>query len=206
MCEKIRLVKIVMTWEESMVSLLLDHCHLSCLGFGVLVTAMAFSSNLDGTYCCVGSFWSTHECGGSVFTRAASNHDNAVAKALVKFRETSNEAGLQCKEAVKLKDVKDVWFGSYNTEIPAFNLTRHYDRPLPESFARLYPPKGSPEIANKQALWLPSQQLFGSMIPWAKIVYMSVTVGSTWARLIDWLGWKGEFLSRGGRGLRRRLN
>jgi hypothetical protein len=52
-------------------------------------------------------------------------------------------------------------FGKYITTIPGFNLTRHEDVPLPESYAEPY----QSEEEVKTVKYIPSQELSGVMIP-----------------------------------------
>lgn len=52
-------------------------------------------------------------------------------------------------------------FGKFITRLPEFNLTRHEDVPLPESYAEPYHSKG--EVVT--AKFVPSQDLSGSLIP-----------------------------------------
>lgn len=99
----------------------------------------------------------------------AKKNDTSVEKELEKFREQSKQARLRREEAVKLKAVKEIRFGKFITKVPAFNLVRHHDRPLPHSSARTYcretPIINKEIVERKKSLWLPGQQLHGSMIP-----------------------------------------
>ena len=52
------------------------------------------------------------------------------------------------------------WFGKFITRLPDYNLTRHEDVPLPESFAEPYQ---SEDVTSKR--FIPSQDLSGSMVP-----------------------------------------
>jgi hypothetical protein len=80
------------------------------------------------------------------------------------FRKQSRVARTRREEALKLKDLKELQFGEYVTLVPAFNLARHFDRPLPDSTAKLcadLPSQGCLEAT----LCIPGQQLYGVMIP-----------------------------------------
>lgn len=52
------------------------------------------------------------------------------------------------------------WFGKFITRLPDYNLVRHEDVPLPESFAEPY---HSEDVTSKR--FVPSQDLSGSMVP-----------------------------------------
>lgn len=107
----------------------------------------------------------------------AKKNDTSVENELEKFREQSKQARLRREEAVKLKAVKEIRFGKYITEVPAFNLARHHDRPLPQSSARIFSREHAMVVLKdgsfktKKPLWLPGQQLHGAMIPRPKHVH-----------------------------------
>jgi hypothetical protein len=100
----------------------------------------------------------------------AKKHDTSLENELEKFQEQSKEARLRREEALKLKAVKEIRFGKYITNVPAFNLARHHDRPLPQSSARIFCREQAMVLHDgavkaSKPLWLPGQQLHGSMIP-----------------------------------------
>ena len=110
-----------------------------------------------------------------VFLEAqAKKNDTSVEKELEKFRQESKLARLRREEALKLKAVKEIRFGKFITQVPAFNLARHHDRPLPQSSARIFCREAQPTediVKVDTSLWLPGQQLHGSMIPRPENVY-----------------------------------
>ena len=171
-CRYLRFVKIIMTWEESIVSFWITAVFLAA-GLVSLILPWCFILTWTGRTVMWGLFGPHMKLVDLYLQERYRNDENAVKKALVRFRELSNEARVRREEAVKLKAVKDMRFGNFITMIPAFNLTRHYDRPLPQSFARLHRKDKSSELVadTRKALWLPPQQLFGPMIPRAENVF-----------------------------------
>jgi hypothetical protein len=64
---------------------------------------------------------------------------------------------------LKLRDMKSLAFGKYITLVPSHNLSRHFDRPLPSSFARLHNCSMNPiKLAPRG---IPGQQLIGVILP-----------------------------------------
>jgi hypothetical protein len=94
----------------------------------------------------------------------AGSHDEGkvLEKAMEDFRKESRTARLRHQEALKLKDAKSLAFGKYITLVPSHNLSRHYDRPLPGSTARLEIHDTKIERALHS---IPGQQMVGVIIP-----------------------------------------
>jgi hypothetical protein len=164
-CRKFRFFKMIMTWEESIVSFWITAGFLAA-GLVSLLLPWAFILTWVGRMAVWGLF-GPHMKFVDLFLQAQAEKHGDMDKALVKFKEQSFLARLRREEAVKLKAVKEIRFGQFSTEVPAFNLCRHYDRPLPQSSARIYHREGEHDVikTGDKQLWLPGQQLYGSMIP-----------------------------------------
>jgi hypothetical protein len=164
-CRKFRFFKMIMTWEESIVSFWITAGFLGA-GLVSLLLPWAFILTWVGRLTVWGLF-GPHMKFVDLFLQAQTEKYGDMDKALVKFKEQSFLARLRREEAVKLKAIKEIRFGLFSTEVPAFNLCRHYDRPLPQSSARIYHRESPHDIveSRNKALWLPGQQLYGSMIP-----------------------------------------
>jgi len=83
------------------------------------------------------------------------------SKAIKVFHEQHKVAKILRENALKMKAFRVKLFGIYITRLPEFNLTRHEDIPLPESFAEPY--HSEEEISAVK--FVPSQDLTGAMIP-----------------------------------------
>lgn len=68
------------------------------------------------------------------------------------------------EEGIKLKAIRNIRFGPFSIKVPALNITRHYDYPLPESTA-----KPEVNIVDTSTLnikmSMPGQKHVGIMIP-----------------------------------------
>lgn len=93
-----------------------------------------------------------------------SQDERSLAEAIEKFQNESRTARHRRQEAVKLKDVKCLAFGKYVTLVPSFNLSRHYDRPLPSSYAT-YKGALTNESITMSKYYIPGQQFFGVIVP-----------------------------------------
>ena len=98
-------------------------------------------------------------------------HQEKTVKELLKnFRLMSQQARIRGEDAIKLKCMRILRFGKYIVHVPSINVARHYDYPLPKSYAQSvsYPCSAAWE---KRDL-IPGQLLHGSMIPSSKSVFM----------------------------------
>lgn len=172
-----------MTWEESIVSFWITAVFLAA-GLVSLLLPWAFILTWVGRIT-IWFLFGPHMKLVDLFLQAQAKKYGDVDNALAKFHEQSFLARLRREEAVKLKAVKEIRFGRFSTEVPAFNLCRHFDRPLPQSSARIFHTEAGGIIeeasedidetekkkswdideTKKKTLWLPGQQLYGSMIP-----------------------------------------
>mmetsp|Transcript_37634 Transcript_37634/g.82419 ORF Transcript_37634/g.82419 Transcript_37634/m.82419 type:complete len:1040 (+) Transcript_37634:105-3224(+) len=79
------------------------------------------------------------------------------------FQAMSRDARVQGEDAFKLKALRMLRFGQYIAKVPERNITRHYDYPLAESFARPYTKKKVKGWEDRKVQ--PGQKLHGRMIP-----------------------------------------
>lgn len=158
-CGYFRFIKIILTWEESIVSFWITACFLVA---GLLSLILPWAFLLTWTsrivvWCCLGP----HMMIVDAYLHSGKGDDKVLEKTMEKFNQQSFKARTRYQEALKLKDMKCLRFGQYITLIPNYNLARYYDRPLATSFARLH--KTSPiNIARR---CVPGQQFFGRIIP-----------------------------------------
>jgi len=111
-----------------------------------------------------------------LFLRANEKKDGRLHELIENFDIQSNGARLRREKALKVKDMKEVAFGKFSVQVPSFNLSRHYDRPLPQSSSRVCRERPArfrirdnrrvsiADLGRKNPL-IPGQQLYGSMIP-----------------------------------------
>lgn len=155
-CRYFRFIKIILTWEESIVSFWITACFLVA-GLVSLILPWAFLLTWLGrlvVWGCLGP----HMMIVDAYLRSNKGDD---LKTLEKFNQQSLNARARYQEALKLKDMKCLRFGRFITLIPNYNLARYYDRPLAKSYASLH--KGGPiKIAERR---IPGQQFFGDIIP-----------------------------------------
>jgi C2 domain len=161
MCKKMRLIKSVITWEEGVVSFWITFCFLAA-GLVSLLFPWLFILRW-GSRLVVWGLFGPHMMILDWWLRAEGKDEAALKKAMENFKKDSWFARLRRQEALKLRDMKCLAFGKFITLIPSFNLSRHYDRPLPESFARLHSPSVVKGKVSRRGV--PGQQLFGIVLP-----------------------------------------
>lgn len=157
-CRSFRFVKIILTWEESIVSFWITAIF-AASGLISLLLPWAFILTWTSRIV-VWGFFGPHMKIVDLYLRV--NAKDKLKNIVEQFKQKHQAARSRREEAVKLKAFKCLRFGDYITQVPAFNLARHYDRPLEDSTAR-YIRKGP--VVNKNAAWIPGQQLYGAMIP-----------------------------------------
>lgn len=155
-----RFLKIILCWEESIVSFWITAVLLA-VGLASLLLPWSFILTWSGRLFIWGLF-GPHMKIVDLLLRSNSEDDSTIIKAMEKFNQDVVVARAKHQDAVKLKDVKCLAFGDYITLVPSFNLTRHYDHPLASSFARLYQPGNEIKMAPGR---IPPQQFYGTMIP-----------------------------------------
>eukprot|EP00977_Amphora_coffeiformis_P009088 scaffold2069_cov187-Amphora_coffeaeformis.AAC.5 len=158
-CGYFRFIKIILTWEESIVSFWITACFLVA-GLVSLILPWAFLLTWISrlvVWCCLGP----HMMIVDAYLNSGKGDDKVLEKAMENFNQQGFNARSRYQEALKLKDMKCLRFGQYITLVPNYNLARYYDRPLATSFARLH--KAGPiKIARHR---VPGQQFFGHIIP-----------------------------------------
>ena len=97
------------------------------------------------------------------------NKSDELQQIMDAFDAKKQIARIRREQALKVKAVKCLRFGKLITQVPAFNLARHYDRPLPSSTAKIV--RKAPAIECTSVL--PGQQLYGDMIPRLEDMYHS---------------------------------
>lgn len=161
LCMKFRMAKIVLTWEESYLSFWITACFL----VGGLVSLL-----LPWSFICL---WVSRILVWGLFgphmklldwhLQAEGKEDELVEKAVENFKQQSRSAIARRQEAVKLRDMKLLSFGEYSSLVPSYNLSRHYDRPLPASSATYHNSK--PADIAIAPVRVPGQQFFGIVLP-----------------------------------------
>jgi hypothetical protein len=158
-CRYFRFMKIILTWEESIVSFWITACFLAA-GLVSLILPWAFIltwSSRIVVWGCLGP----HMMIVDAYLHNSKGDDRVLEKAMKKFNEQSVNARAKHQEALKLKDMKCLRFGRFITLIPNYNLARYYDRPLATSHARLHK-EGKIQISSCR---IPGQQFFGDIVP-----------------------------------------
>lgn len=160
-CKKFRMVKIVLTWEESYLSFWITASFL-LVGLASLLLPWSFILLWTGRLVVWGLFGPHMKFIDLIMRANGDGTTDMLAKAMEKFQKESVGARIRRQEAVKLRDMKCLAFGKYITLVPSHNLSRHFDRPLPDSFARRYDSDADVKTASRG---VPGQQLFGVVLP-----------------------------------------
>jgi hypothetical protein len=119
-CRSFRLIKIIVTWEEGVVTFLITAGFLVA-GLLSLFLPWAFILTWTGRLV-VWAFFGPHMKLVDLFLRSSSKKDVTLRKLVERFHEQSIVARLRREEAVKLKDIKATAFGKYSIQVPSFNL------------------------------------------------------------------------------------
>jgi len=172
-CRKFRLVKIILTWEESVISFWITAAFLSA-GLVALLLPWGFILTWAGRIF-VHGFLGPHMKLVDLYLRANEKKNKELKDLMENFNIQKNIARMRREEALKTKDIKELAFGMYSVQVPSFNLSRHFDRPLPESSSRVCRKVPKPVGRSSRRFsvcdvkdedpWFPGQQLYGSMIP-----------------------------------------
>jgi hypothetical protein len=160
-CRYCRFIKIIVTWEESVVSFWITACFLTA-GLVSLLLPWAFILLWAGRILVWGLLGPHMMIVDSILFAGSHDEGKILEKAMENFRKESRTARLRHQEALKLKDAKSLAYGKYITLVPSYNLSRHYDRPLPGSTARLETHDKRIERAPHS---IPGQQMVGVIIP-----------------------------------------
>jgi C2 domain len=161
MCKKMRLVKSIVTWEEGAVSFWLT---LTFLTAGIVSLLLPWLFILQwGSRIIVWGLFGPQMMLLDWWLRVEGKDEAALQKAVENFKKDSWIARIRRQEALKLRDMKCLAFGKYITLIPSHNLSRHFDRPLPSSSARIH--SSGMKEEKIAPLGIPGQQLFGAILP-----------------------------------------
>ena len=170
LCRHCRMVKKIITWEESLLTFWLTAIFFLA-GLVSLVLPWRFLLVWTARFLVWGLF-GPHMKFVDVyfFADATVDPDELVQNAMESFKAKSRTARLRRQEAIKLKDVKTLTFGSFSTLVPAVDLSRHVDRPLPESFAEVRLIGATAHASGKLersnfSLHVPGQQFRKGIIP-----------------------------------------
>lgn len=161
MCKKMRLLKTVVTWEEGAVSFWITFCFL-VTGLVSLLLPWAFILTWTGRFVVWGML-GPHMALVDCWLCTKGNVDDVLEAAVQNFKKESRFARIRRQEALKLRDMKSLAFGKYITLVPSHNLSRHVDRPLSSSSARLH--KQSNTSIKLAPRGIPGQQLSGKILP-----------------------------------------
>ena len=161
-CRYLRFIKIIVTWEESIVSFWITACFLAA-GLVSLLLPWAFILTWTSRLV-VWGLLGPHMMIVDALINDNSKEEKSLAEAIEKFKSESRSARIRRQEAVKLRDIKCLTFGKYVTLVPSFNLSSHYDRPLPSSFA-VYQGDEKEESITWSKYSVPGQQFFGVIVP-----------------------------------------
>ena len=178
-----RLAKIIVTWEESVISFWVTVCFLFSgfvalfLPWGWILTwvGRALVWGLLGPHMMIVDAYKTQQPHLPNSQSNGKNDSSGQVKrrrlflqnTFDRFNQLSKRELLKAQQTAKHEEVKSMLFGNYSTRVPNFNLSRHFDRPLPVSFSSGDSP--SPFIENDSStvdnFSVPGQQLFGVMVP-----------------------------------------
>jgi len=105
-----------------------------------------------------------------IFVSKTRNESENRKREANSIEKRSKIARIKREEALKLQKMKVMKYGDYIIPVPAFNVDRHYDRPLADSTARPDSKKDPSLFAKeiKDIGLIPGQQLYGVMIPRAQ--------------------------------------
>ena len=122
LCQKFRFAKIILTWEESVVSFWVTAGFLSA-GLVALILPWGFILTWIGRIFVYG-FLGPHMKIVDLYLRANKKKNAALKEMMKNFDIQSNLARLRREEALKMKDIKQMAFGNYSVQVPSFNLCK----------------------------------------------------------------------------------
>jgi hypothetical protein len=132
LCKKFRFIKVIVTWEESIVSFWLT-AGLMAAGLVSLFLPWAFILTWTGRVVAWGLLGpqmklvdltlTSRSGGGNKGDGETDEKDGVTVQKLVEtFQTQFNLARMRREETVKLKDIKELAFGKYSIQVPSFNL------------------------------------------------------------------------------------
>jgi len=119
-CGYLRFIKIIITWEESVVSFWITA---GFLASGLVTMALPWRFIL--TWTCRVFVWGLlgpHMKLVDIYFQANRNKERKLKQLMQNFNVQSNLLRLRREEALKTKDIKAVAFGQYSTQVPSFNI------------------------------------------------------------------------------------
>jgi hypothetical protein len=119
-CKFFRLIKIIVTWEESVVSFWMTAGFLLA-GIVSLLLPWTFLLTWTGRLIVWGLF-GPHMKVVDLTLRANKKHDATLRNLIENFDVQSITARIRREEALQLKDMKHLAFGKYSIQVPSFNL------------------------------------------------------------------------------------
>ena len=119
-CKFFRLIKIILIWEESVVSFWITSGFLVA-GLLTLLLPWTFILTWTGRII-VWGFFGPHMKLVDLALRANNKSDVTLRKLMEDFQAQSTAARIRREEALKLKDIKSLAFGRYSILVPSYNL------------------------------------------------------------------------------------
>ncbi|KAL7558699.1 hypothetical protein ACA910_013416 [Epithemia clementina (nom. ined.)] len=185
-CRYIRLAKIIVMWEEGILSFWITTCFLAA-GLLALILPWGWILTWSGR-CLVWGLLGPHMMVVDAYLKQRQqlvdkkNMEGHKKQQLLQntFDQFNRERIRElprAQQAAKQKEVKSLLFGRYSSRVPIFNLSRHHDRPLPMSFStchsnsysyyhsKMASNEEAASASNRNYQVISGQQLFGVMIP-----------------------------------------
>ena len=122
-CAKMRLVRVICTWEESVVSFWITAAFLTA-GAVALVLPWGFILTWTGRLV-VWGFLGPHMKLVDWFLQSNEKKDGSVKTMMQNFDVKSNVARVSQEEAMKLKVIREMAFGKFSLQVPSFNLGKY---------------------------------------------------------------------------------
>ena len=182
-CDIIRTIKSVTTWEESLISFWIT---LTSLAIGIILLILPAVAIIHWilrltVWVGLGPWWRLYnelsmmmESGpGAIDPLQLNNkkdrenhHKRTFSQIHRKFKEQYKDARKKGEEALKMKAMRVFRFGQYIAKVPRKYSAKHYDYPLPDSYAKRIALAPYPEPTNITVVG--AQYLQGEMIPLTK--------------------------------------
>lgn len=119
-CGYLRFIKIIVTWEESVVSFWITA---GFLASGLVTMFLPWRFILLWTSrCLVWGLLGPHMKLVDLYFRANRNKEEKLKQLMQNFDVQSNLLRLRREEALKAKDIKAIAFGKYSTQVPSFHV------------------------------------------------------------------------------------
>eukprot|EP00956_Cyclotella_meneghiniana_P020727 scaffold36991_cov79-Cyclotella_meneghiniana.AAC.3 len=165
-CNKIRYVRNILNWTESIESFRLTLLCFAC-GAAALIIPWAFILKWSArivVWTFLGPWMKVADIaihGSTVEEELQRSKVKSVNELHHAFKIHIQAAKILRENTLKLKAFRVKLFGEYITKLPDYELSRHEDIPLPESSAEPY--HGDDNVEAK--LFIPGQNIQGAMIP-----------------------------------------